>query len=191
MLKWVGQTQPVRHYSIPDANTALLRNLVPYWSPDGLPESAPEGSFWSIVWKPLVQEGLGFRAAQPSILAVPGDHKFKAECQEDGGLGYSHRTECDENDESWRQLASFSLGTIFGWMLTHFWETQLIVVFPVYPSCYQWGIGEPFDGGKGSSLCSWSLISLHGANQAVWRSDVWLWLSLWHQAPANWWESNL
>lgn len=40
---------------------------------------------------------MGYRAAQPSILALPGDHEFKAEPQEEGGLGHFHKAECKDS----------------------------------------------------------------------------------------------
>lgn len=43
-----------------------------------------------------VEDGLSVRDSQPSTLALPGGRTFKAEHQEDGGLGHSHRAECDE-----------------------------------------------------------------------------------------------
>lgn len=37
-----------------NANSVLLRNTAPCCRPDGPPESALEGSFGNIVWKPQV-----------------------------------------------------------------------------------------------------------------------------------------
>lgn len=56
---------------------------------------------------------MGYRAVQPSILALPGDHEFKAEPQEEGGLGHFIKQSA-KTVVGRKEFTSFSPGIIFG-----------------------------------------------------------------------------